>query len=139
MYLATLFYAQKYIGRAGRSDGITTASGMLARMIDEICVEATGHTCRNPPGMFLIDRGCSNLKFHLAENRPSLSFFLSFFLCIRRFFSSPCCVAHEHVGHTHNVPRQATSAFPRRDGWEVPSGTIHAPSKDTRLARLSFI
>lgn len=128
---------RKNIGRAGRSDGITTASGVLARMIDEICVEATGHTCRNPPGMFLIDRGCSNLKFHPAENRPSLSFFLSF--SVFDVFSSPCCVAHEHVGYTHNVPRQATSAFPRRDGWEVPSGTIHAPPKDTRLARLSFI
>lgn len=59
------YFMRENIGQDGRSDRITTAPGV--RMIDEICVGATGRSC--VPGIpsaterLLIDRGHSNLKF----------------------------------------------------------------------------
>jgi len=132
MYFAKPYFMRKNIGQAGRSDGITITSGVLARMIDEICVEATGHTCRNPPGMFLIDRGCSNLKFHPAENRPFLSLFLSFFLCIRFFLSllrgARTCRTHAQRSASSNFRIFAT----RRVGGSFRHDTRAAKGHSSR-------
>lgn len=48
------------------------------------------------------------------------------------------CVARERAGHAH-VRVEQLPRFRVRDGWVVPSGTVHAPPKDTRLVRPSFI